>query len=402
MAKAKAVATAPAAAQINIGRVKESCIDKALDLNGISVTKGATVAQKTAALQAYYATLPPARLVPCEGDDGCGGLSDELLDACPFCGLSDVDPNDVAEETEVASAETEIKAPDTILENAAPDPAALPKRAKKGRAPKNDGLAEVITGDPSTAITAAPALTAEMQAAEAALNGSVAEINQLSGSMYSNSWDIGRVIAKILANNEHKARLDAKGKPLYKDFNTFVRAELHIGPTTARDFADISTKFTKEQFAAIGQAKLATIIKIPPQAQMKLLETAAQRPLSELKATVAAIRAETGYVRDSSVTGRGKNKPGGGKKVSVTPAVEGKVTVAMMLDKAVNVFFFKRPEKRGDDLVPGTLADLKKGEKLAAKVELSNRVELLFNLTVTASGQVKAAMKAVRPAKVEE
>ncbi len=116
------------------------------------------------------------------------------------------------------------------------------------------------------------------------LDASNMRIKELAVSMSTNYWRLGRELAESFARKLYKTRVDDTGKPKYKSWDQYAAAELPFEGTHARRIIAISERFTEEQLARFGVAKLELVARAPAGQQPRLLaeaETLTKRQLAE-------------------------------------------------------------------------------------------------------------------------
>lgn len=287
----------------------------------------------------YRKTTKQEDLTAC---DNCDGVSDLNLDTCPFCGYGD---------QPIFGGK---------VGNGAPVEA-KPEKAKNGKAE----LAKASD---------APEPLPEGVTAEA-LDAALEEVAKLKREGAVNYWHLGKALADIHERQLWKARADKKGAPIYKSWNQFCDGELEMTPANAYNAIDVAKHFTEKQLLAIGQSKLAVILRAPEDKQPKLLEIAQKTSFREVQQRVTeAKQAAGGHRRGAAQTGR--------KKVHAPANKAAKsITVASIL-KDHTVALYCRPE--------GKEAPSKRAKKIGdvpvGWLELERGIKALFTLVDTDKG----------------
>ena len=192
----------------------------------------------------------------CDPKDGGCGISSvaDLSDVCPGCGAMDEqDPNSI----DLNATEGVKKDPTPKAKAAKP---AKAKEEKPAKAPK----AEIVKAAPAPEL----AITVE------ALDQAVARVREKQASACKSYWELGLEIQAIVNSRLYLARKNEAGKPVYKDFPSFCKAELGMAHVTAYDMILVTRSFTKEDVERVGFTKLKTIARLEAPERERLLEAA--------------------------------------------------------------------------------------------------------------------------------
>ncbi len=225
-----------------MSRMKHSAMSVGIMTAAIKKLKLKMPPQKTA--PAMAAVLKTHFKAACDADNlsnctNCGGDSDINLEACPYCGDSEV----------------------------VGDPAAA---------------AGVIT-------TTAEALPAEAQVSTEQLDTAVANFKAKKRHAEASIWELGVEVAAIHDGDLWKTRM-LGGDPQYKTFKAFCGVELGISHTHAYSLIEVAKKFTRERVEQIGVSKLSIIVQLPADKQAAALNGAANggKSKSDLAKELAA------------------------------------------------------------------------------------------------------------------
>lgn len=306
--------------------------------------------------------------VRCDLDDGgCGGVSSDELEECPYCGdlgeveaassdRSDEDDevsDDDEEEVETAPADEGDKGdePPTAEEEdgeeeaqASPPPAPKKSAAKK-KAKEDKMQTEMVNGHGakkgrSTALVSARELDVKVSEvrkwqkaiAESTFEGAVAY------------WNLGRSLLDINTEDLWKLRVDEKTeKPAHKSFDRFVREELGMSPQHAYSAIDVAREYENpEEVQAIGQTKAVLLLKAAPEDRPALKEEAKKgATVRELSSKVKESRKKHGSPKKSQQAKAGSK--GGASKAKKTKARAEKVSIVSFEGKKT-IDLYKKPE----------------------------------------------------------
>ncbi len=306
-------------------------------LRSYSIPVPSTPTQAARALVEHFTKLKPKKLADC---DRCGGISDELLDVCPFCGDRDEDLEDRAVPATLAGAP-----PKGLVELKA--------------------LVELNRKDPGkkaalVPLKALPVVTVVV-GREKDLDAAVARVRKLQVAGIVCQWQLGREIKAIHESELWMARsAEGKGKKgqRYKAFDQFVRAELAMTAANAFSLAKVAAEFSEEQVREIGPSKLALVLQAPKEARKALIKKAKTKKRAELRDEVKKVNKEAGRGRE--------RKP--------------KVT-AVQLDERVVIDLFCRPAKGQEPRRAKKLDDEPWGTH-----ELANGVKQVFRVKMSPKG----------------
>lgn len=156
----------------------------------------------------------------------CGADSDMRLDACPFCGDSEVTGGD----------------------SSTPPPDDEPSEAEVKQA-----LAKHTVGE---------------------LDANVRGIHTLKAKAARGIWELGDAIRFNFENHLWKLRQNAKGAPVFRTFRQFVQAELSMTHVHAHRLMRVAAAFTRQDMEAVGVTKLNLLLQIPPDKRDPLVDAA--------------------------------------------------------------------------------------------------------------------------------
>lgn len=277
--------------------------------------------QKVARLTKFFSETPKARQAAC---DNCGGVSDiEFSEVCPFCGEGqEEEDDDVGSDPPEASAAAKEEALKEIPKAQAP-------LALLGVPPKIDMLGAIRT--------------------EQDVDEAVREALSLKSRAAGNLWELGVILQRLYDHKAHRLRVVGKGKsatPKYENWNGFVEAEIGVTGSYSYKLMEVARKFSREQVALVGPAKLHVTLHIPEEERKRIVEAAMQgASLREVKAAVEEVKGRAVEVEpEPSAPPEPKKaslpppkKKGKGKqpkpKAPLIPTTT-KVTVAMLTKRA--------------------------------------------------------------------
>jgi hypothetical protein len=217
--------------------IKFAVVEAALKRNQLAI--GGTDVQRIARLQAFYREhTPKERLADCSV---CDGISDIMEPGCPYCGDGAPDPNKLVQLKPSAIVMTPERELDTVV-----------KRVLDLKSRTADAL-----------------------------------------------WELGEEIRKLYESQLWQRRTNDDGQQKYKQWATFVEAELGISNTYSYRLMDIATKFDREQVRAFGPTKLSMTLRVPDEEREKMLRAAAEG------ASVSQLRE---LARDIGVVAQGSNR----------------------------------------------------------------------------------------------
>lgn len=229
-----------------MARMKYSAMSVGVMVSAIKALKLKAPAQKNppalaAVLKAHFkaqAANDPKKADDLSECSNCGGDSDISLEVCPYCGDSEINNGEGADQTITTTAEP------------------------------------------------APAIDTEE------LDNAVAAFKQKKRNAEASIWELGVEVARIHDGDLWKTRLLGPN-PQYKTFKAFCGAELGISHTHAYSLIEVAKKFTREQVEQLGVSKLAIIVQLPPDKQAAALNGAADKSKRDLAAELAESKGKT-------------------------------------------------------------------------------------------------------------
>lgn len=247
-------------------------------------------------------------LVQCLPDDdadpqGCGLLSSDKLDECPFCGKGG---EIVAASKEVPKADRDIELNVVVAKKKAeekknePKPAAKPasdktvkvspkeiKKKKEERGDKPAEVASVAAIIPSSPTEEVPVIAKDLPSDKAGgtaadLDRLTREINESKDKMLADQamymWTIGQKLAEIRDKKLWSLIRHEDGNYAFSSMNVFVAQTFDFTPDHAMLMIRVATAFTAEQ-AKIGVTKAKAILdaKLPDDMTAQLVAYASEK-----------------------------------------------------------------------------------------------------------------------------
>ena len=287
--------------------------------------------------------IKAVNLVQCES---CGGVSEDQLAKCPYCGDDDGvegegDDDGVEGEEDDDGAEGDVKSPLPPV-NPMPVEAPTAEKRKPGRPKKTDAeraKPPEIKRTPATAQLALPEILAigptdiisADSPTELLLDNIRDAIRQMKADSAVGYWRLGAQIAVVHASGLWKMRTTDSGEPVYTTFNQWCEREIGFQTKTAYEMMDVAAKFTVEQARQLCASKLALILRAPEQARPEILESAVteQKSAREIRKEVTKAKEKVGMVQRET----GRHSGGGVHKEAPVPLPippeDGRITVAM-------------------------------------------------------------------------
>lgn len=227
-------------------------------------------------------------LATCEN---CGGDSDSNLEECPYCVPP---PNDEAQTTQTKSDDMAKKTSKKVAPKAS--------TKKKGETTALATVSHIVT--------------------DKALQAGMDKVRTLQREGVEVAWEIGKELFNLYENKLWTQMQDDKGKPVYKDWSTFVSKEFGIVSAYAFKLMDVASHFSKKQISEVGVTKLAMIVRVPEQQRAQLLEAAKNTPRSKIAEEVSKLAGtnvrDTGRKKFSGQSGKGRGAGAAEKSVKLT------------------------------------------------------------------------------------
>jgi hypothetical protein len=331
-------AVATVSGGLKLDAVKAKLVDASIERAGIHVPRGTRLANKVGLLQAHYqkSVQDPGELCEC---DGCCGVSPMSEDACPYCGLGQVEVGKKPEQKLVKKTTRNPKPSTEIVKQ--PEPKTEPS--------------EVVTVDEA----------AEIQK----LDQQVHDVVVLVAGADATQWLLGRKIQEVEEGKAWRLRKDDHGKPAYRSFGQFCVAEFELSASQCYRLVDVAKAFTEDQVREIGTTKLTTVLKLPESDRAAFVERIVKESMPN-SVVVREVKKLSPGRRD---TGRQQTPPG-------TPGANRLLPEGTIATGAVpgtrTLQFFCMPKK------PGTLeSELKPAHTLDDNPFLS--IDLLNGVQIT-------------------
>ncbi len=303
-------------------------------------------------------------LLECES---CGGFSTPDYDRCPFCGAVDEGDDEKPGEPVADVAPPAIK----TAGNGAPS-------ALAGKAPPPEPV-------PRT---------------ERELDSRLQRVREISARGAHEAWKLGKELRVIYEEDLWRQRNDDNGAPIYKTFDAFLRAEVHLAPPTVMRLMRTTKEYTEHQLASHGMDVLRGLLSAPKDVRTAVL---ADVEAGKVKPTRAAVEREAARHREGREAkvekgvGKGKGRGVGAAKASEAAAKaraekkKNTITVPFPVGM-VSVEAWARPTKKGE--APRRAKKL--GDRPHGELELSNGVMLKVAIVESAAGGLKFQLSAHR------
>lgn len=206
--------------------------------------------------------------------DRCGGGSDAKLDACPFCGDAD-DEGDIGdddeEEDDVLRNDLEDSNMEEVSEMKTTNGIASKSKAMIVTKPVRTRMVKAKPETVPAVVDSGPKQTISD------LDDAIVQVTKLKGKTAASLWEMGTFLNKEIDEKQlWKLRLDENGKPKYKKFAAFVKAELNISINFAYRTIEIAKMFPLEVAQEIGRSHLKILCGAPEEDREELLELTKQ------------------------------------------------------------------------------------------------------------------------------
>lgn len=243
-----------------------------------------------------------------EPEPGCGAEFYAGMRCCPFCTRSESDDANLKPDSEVAEYLIRVHDTKVTAPKKAPVSPIAPKVEQKPVAQplvKVQREREALPLEEALLVTAIQPQTNAVVATVEELDAAVERAVTTYASAAQNAYECAVELKEIHDRQLWRQRRREGDAPTYKHFNDFVEAELKprgIDRPRAYGLMDMATKFTREEFAKLGPAKMTVLVSMEPAARKQLVEETIERglPLSEVRERKEEIRAQA-----SSGSGRG-------------------------------------------------------------------------------------------------
>lgn len=291
-------ATAHLVRGINLNKVDEAVVTRYVKKLGLKPVDD-SLREKVVVLADRFMDKKSPNEITCD-KGGCGGVSDDSVEECPYCGAADSAESDDEEPTSDVAPKT-----DEVINR-------TQARPKKKKAKK---LEPARTARETTALVPVP--TAEVQSAKD-LDKAVKAIRsyQVEGAM--SLWKIGTVLNEVHTKGLFGLRLNGDGKRMHRTFGMWVQKELvGIGVRYAYDLMSVAETFSEDVARTEGVTKLRVIARIPDEAKRNNLIARSKQELLTRNQLLEAAAQET-EGKEPRDTGRANNARGRGGE---TPAV---------------------------------------------------------------------------------
>jgi hypothetical protein len=324
-----------------------------------------TPEQLSMVLFTHFSTLPKETLTRCTN---CHGISDENLDACPYCGGLDGNP--------LVDPESDKKEAQTMTTEVHQEPA---HATTNGQA-----LTKVKGGK-----------VAKSTRSESELNDSVAKIHRLKSEGAAALWAVGVEIAHVYKEQLWKLRVNTddakKERPRWSSFEAFCKEEIGMTPQNARSLMDVANHYKETDVRKFGTTKLGLILTAPPEDRAALEKKAAKGASKrELAKEVQKAKKNKGYVR-AERSGKTQTKAARAAAANTKKAAPDKtITIAKIVGSEIVKLYEKPASMKGVDAESiKKLARAKKiGDGAIGMRELANDVIEFFNVFQTPGGEL--------------
>lgn len=255
--------------RVSLTKVDASAMRSALSELKLG-TAGTTEALAARLLEHYGAAAAADDLSYCDAC-GTGSVVDDDGDPCPFCGAADAD---------------EDGDDDDVVEQAS-------KENKVSMTSKNDvvaaaALRPLVKVSPRKAAVVVP--TTVVPTTEKELDKAVGRVRSAMADAQSCAWKLGCELKAIFDAELWMMRVGADGKPAYKTFDAFVRAEFEMARQQAFNYIRAAQNFTKEEVAEIGIAKASLLLGAPEKARAGLKKNAKRQTKQQVAKDVKKAR----------------------------------------------------------------------------------------------------------------
>jgi hypothetical protein len=293
----------------------------ALEKNGLKVAEKEL--DRTADLSSFYVhekqkkTMKLARCVPNDADDplGCGFMSDETLDSCPFCGSGD-EIVSVPKEAPKADRDVElnVKAAEKKIEDKKSGGAVkVTSKDVKAKKKERGEVVEEKPTEPAKEATKPDAIVpAKLEAIDLPsenVGGTAADLDRICLEIVTDlhehaktqaavMWRIGKRFSLIRDKKLWSTVRREDGGFDYANFGSFVAqrfADFDFTPDHAMLLIRIAGEFTQEQATGLGPAKAKAILDaknskhaqpITEEQKNELILLSGELSLSELRAKI--------------------------------------------------------------------------------------------------------------------
>jgi hypothetical protein len=291
--------------RVDLATVDAKVVDHYLEKLGLPVTGSPT--ERVQRLQANMIEHCSAeRKATCD----CGGVSDDRLVRCPFCGDAEADAKtakDGAAGEAKAVEELRVKVETPSAPPGAPEPE--DEEPVSGDAPPVAALATL--GEGVEVIAAATV---------ANLDASVETIRALYRTAIVSIYDLGVELRSVFANKLFLQRRDAAtGAPLYESWTQFVTVEL-AGVCTVQSsylFMAVAKEFTRAQVVEHGPWKLNLLLRVAdPVLRAELEQELPGLTVRQLQAKVTASAPGASRAVSTGMAGLGSAHNAAGRPAS--------------------------------------------------------------------------------------
>lgn len=215
----------------------------------------------------------------------CEELSTEDTQFCPYCGDKGKDPPGPIEVVDSIPAGAKrvtpvpskpSSKPAARVSSAPPKPSSAPPKPSSAPPARGVGIAK-------TPVPVAGDVSAALATRARDLDARISRIHELKNSAVALSYDIGLELKEIRDQQLFKAR----GHLSFKDF---AQKELPFTRVSALQLISICDKWSREDFASIGFAKLRLLSAVPDKEQKEELVEAAKQGATraDLRERIAA------------------------------------------------------------------------------------------------------------------
>ena len=371
---------------IDAEKLDVKAIDAALERYGISPSPKAKLDDKVSMLKEHFVDLDQnssgdVTIVVC---NNCDAESTSDLDVCPFCGVGEDEPAGAPEgdiqatgygDEEIPPPDSEETIPPPVVDVTPEvlEPSLVVTDSKvqkmtqvKGKGSKKSTSMAVVT----------PIREGVIESQSEPIVKYVAEVKQIQNVAHVSSYMLAKKLAEGEMSGVWKTKLDAKDRPVYRNFDTFAQIELGMSGKYVRTQLKLFSRFTEDQFRTIPVTKLRLLLEVAederPAVLKKIKEGASRR-------TIERSIGRTSHDAQGA-KGKAKERP--------APSKEGQVSVALVAKKKRFAFF--------QDVEGQKPAKAITGSTWARLPIATNDVEVLVTISKNDAGEIVGVVEVRR------